>query len=185
MSLDSPIQLHFEGEESDEQVLIVLRAHPITNLGWILMTVILILLPFLGLMSLFYRPAEDIQISLTTTSIAFLVWSLIILGFAFQRYLHWYFNIYILTNKRVVDLDFFGLFHRQVSQAHLLNIQDITFSKAGILQNFLDFGDMNLQTAGTETNFEFRNIPDPDNNQKHVLSLLRQAKSQSLKTNGV
>lgn len=185
MSLDSPIPLRFEGEETDEEVFIVLRSHPITNVGWVLMTVFIILLPFIGLVALFVRQTADLPFSLATAVAGFFVWTLIALGIAFQQYLHWYFNLYILTNRRVVDIDFFGLFHRQISQTHLTNVQDITFSKGGILQNFLDFGNMNLQTAGTETNFEFHNIPDPETNQKHVVSLLRKIKSQKLKHNGV
>ncbi len=185
MSLDSPIPLHFEGEESDEETLIVLRAHPVTNIGWIMMTGLLILLPLFSLVFLVISQRGDLPISLPTVVTAFLVWTLIVFGIALQQYLHWYFNLYILTNRRVVDIDFFGLFHRQISQTHLTSVQDITFSKGGVLQNFLDFGNMSLQTAGTETNFEFHNIPDPETNQKHLISLIRKIKNQNLKHNGV
>lgn len=178
MSLDSPIPLHFEGEEEDEEVLIVLRAHPLVQIGWILSTIFFLFLPFIGLLALFFFQPVGLPFSLITATVAFLVWALLILGVAFQQFLHWYFNLYILTDRRIVDIDFFGLFHRRISQTHLTNVQDITFSKAGILQNFLDFGDMELQTAGTLANFEFRNIPDPETNQKHILGLIRKIKNQ-------
>ena len=178
MNPDSPIPLRFEGEEADEKVLIVLRAHPIVQIGWILSTIFFVLIPLVGLLALFFIQPTGMPFSLVTATVAFLVWVLLILGVAFQQFLHWYFNLYILTDRKVVDIDFFGLFHRQVSQTHLTNVQDITFSKAGILQNFLDFGDMHLQTAETLANFEFRNIPDPETNQKHILSLVRRNKNK-------
>lgn len=184
MSLESPIPLHFEGEEKDEKVLIVLRAHPITNIGWVLTSIIFLIIPVVGLVYLIFTHPPYLPFSLATAFAALLIWELLILGVAFQQFLHWFFNLYILTNKRIVDIDFFGLFHRRVSQTHLFNVQDITYSKAGILQNFLDFGNLHLQTAGTAANFEFISIPDPENSQKHILSLVEQVSGHRLKNYG-
>ncbi len=184
MSLDSPIPLHFEGEEADEKVLVVLRAHTITNIGWVLTSVFLLMIPYLALIYLVFASLENIPFSLWTALVATLFWTLIVLGIAFQQFIHWYFNLYILTNKRIVDIDFFGLFHRRLSQTHLVNIQDITCSKAGVLQNFLDFGDLRLQTAGTSANFEFLNIPDPEGSQKQVLSLVEKVTGHQFKNHG-
>jgi membrane protein YdbS with pleckstrin-like domain len=184
MSLDSPIPLVFEGEEADEKVLVVLRAHPITNIGWVLASIFLLIIPFSVLIYLVFARLENVPFSLGTALVATLFWALIVLGVAFQQFLHWYFNLYILTNKRIVDIDFFGLFHRRLSQTHLINVQDITCSKAGVLQNFLDFGDLNLQTAGTSANFEFLNIPDPEGNQKQMLGLVERVTGQQLKNHG-
>ncbi len=185
MSLDSPIPFHFEGEQKDEKVLIVIRAHPIINIGWILTSVFLLLVSLGMFIYLIFSGPVNLPFSLATAFIAILIWALIIVGIAFQQFLHWYFNLYILTNKRIVDIDFFGLFHRRVSQTHLFNIQDITYSKAGVLQNFLDFGDLRLQTAGTAPNFEFHNIPDPEGSQKHILSLVEQVTGNRFKNYGV
>lgn len=184
MSLTSPIPLHFEGEQKDEQVLVVIRAHPIINIGWVLTSIFLLVVPLSVLIYFIFGLSISLPFSLATALVATLIWALIIVGIAFQQFLHWYFNLYILTNKRIVDIDFFGLFHRRVSQTHLFNIQDITYSKAGILQNFLDFGDLHLQTAGTAPNFEFHNIPDPEESQEQVLSLVEQATGHRLKNYG-
>ena len=83
MSLDSPIPLHFEGEEADEEVLIVLRAHPLVQIGWILSTIVFLLFPLLGLLALFFFQPSGLPFSLITATLAFLVWSLLILGVAF------------------------------------------------------------------------------------------------------
>ena len=69
-------------------------------------------------------------------------------------------------------MDFIGLFHRRVSQAPLSNIEDVTFSKNGLLQNFFDFGDMHIQTAGTLPNFDFHACPDPEGSLKQILDLV-------------
>ena len=166
----------FEGEEADEKVLILLRPHPITNLGWISASLLFLSIPFATWAFLLLYPSLKLPLSIQTTTLMAATWCLIILGIAFQQFLYWNFNIYILTNKRIVDIDFFGLFHRTVSQTPLTNIQDVTYTKAGILQNFFDFGDLDIQTAGTAANFEFHSIPDPEGGQKQILELIAGAK---------
>ena len=164
-------KVRFEGEAIEEQTLFVLRAHPITNVGWVLSTFLVLLLPGLVLTFLLFNKTISVPFSVVTAILAALVWVLVILGVAFQQFVHWYFNIYILTNKRVVDIDFFGLFHRRVSQCTLASVQDVTYTKAGLLPNFLDYGDLHLQTAAAETHFDFISIPDPEGSQHLILDI--------------
>jgi uncharacterized membrane protein YdbT with pleckstrin-like domain len=170
-------KVRFEGEGIEEQTLFVLRAHPITNVGWALSTFLVLLLPGLVLAFLLFNKTISIPFSVFTAILAVLVWVLVILGVAFQQFVHWYFNIYILTDKRVVDIDFFGLFHRRVSQCTLGSVQDVTYTKAGLLPNFLDYGDLHLQTAAAEAHFDFISIPDPEGSQHLILDIIAKYKS--------
>ena len=172
MKISENKKVRFEGEEPEEETLFVLRAHPVTNIGWVITTLLVLILPGLLLVFLFFNKEVSIPVSTTTIISSILVWVLVISGVAFQQFIHWYFNIYILTDKRVVDIDFFGLFHRKVSQCTLGSIQDITYTKAGILHNFLDYGDLHLQTAATETHFDFIAIPDPEGSQHLILDII-------------
>ncbi|MEX0622064.1 MAG: PH domain-containing protein [Candidatus Woykebacteria bacterium] len=168
--------LRFEGEDKQEETLFFLRPHAIINVGWVLVAVFLLILStgvvaFLPNNQFFELPLEP-----TTVYLSILVFDLVIAGGAFQWFLHWYFNIYVLTNKRLVDIDFFGLFHRKISQTTLRNVEDVTYSKHGVLQNFFDFGDVHIQTAGTLPNFEFHAIPDPEGSVQQILNLVAKYK---------
>ncbi len=44
--VENPTDCRFEGQDADEKILLLLRAHPITNLPWIFMAIIFFLLPF-------------------------------------------------------------------------------------------------------------------------------------------
>lgn len=166
----------FEGEENGEEVLFMMRPHVIINLGWMLAGLFLLALPFLILIFLGKVKTFDNVLQSDTILLVISVWSLIILGGVFQWILHWLFNIYILTNRRIVDIDFLGLFHRRVSQAPLKNIEDVTFSKKGLFQSFFDYGDLHVQTAGTLPNFDFHAIPDPEGSMKQMLNLVAKSK---------
>jgi len=167
----------FETQGPDEKILFVLRAHPIVNLGWILFGALFLLLPIL-LTTLLPIFSVSLPAAISARGIfgLVLVWYLITFGVVLQNFLLWYFNIYIITNKRVVDIDFYHLFYKQVSEAPLENVQDITNREVGILQNWLDFGDVFIQTAGETENFEFTNVTDPDGVQKNLLDLVATAK---------
>lgn len=167
--------LSFEGEEAGEKVLFMVRPHVITNLGWVLVTIFLLVVPWIVLIILAMF-SIDMLVPINTFLLIVATWSLVVLGGAFLWLLHWFFNIYILTNRRVVDIDFAGLFRRTMSQAPLRNIEDVTFTKNGLFPNFFDYGDLHIQTAGALPNFEFYAIPDPEGSLKEILDLVAKVK---------
>jgi len=168
-------QVRFEGEEEQEQTLLLLRPHIFTNFGWLLAISALLVIP------LFVKPFFDlaqleVSIDSTTLFLVLFAWDLLLISVAFQKFLYWYFNTYIVTNQRVVDMDFFGLFYRKTSQTALRNIEDVSVSKGGIAQNFFDYGDLMIQTAGAQEHFEFLSVPDPEGVQRKLLELVTQYK---------
>jgi hypothetical protein len=79
----------------------------------------------------------------------------------FERFLNWFFNIHIITNKRVVDMDFDHLLHRNISEAPLRNIEDITYSVSGAIQTVFNFGTVTVQTAAEQRELEFNRVAEP------------------------
>jgi len=67
----------------------------------------------------------------------------------------------LLTNKRVVDIEQKGMFSREVSTLRLDRIQDITVGVHGLIQTFLNFGEIHVQTAGQEREFVVRGLKNP------------------------
>ena len=152
----------FETQGEDEKLLLLLRAHFVTNTRWFLITILLILTPLIAIFTTVLDPVID-NFNIPQKSIDgfVLIWYLGFFAYAFQNFLTWYFNIYIVTDRRVVDIDFFQLLYKRVSSAHLENIEDITFTVGGVSQVLFHYGDIHIQTAGTQTNFEFLKIPNP------------------------
>ena len=75
--------------------------------------------------------------------------------------MNWYFNIGIITNKQVVDVDFNVLTFRDVTRTELFHIEDITVKVSGFISSIVDYGDVFIQTAGSEINTEFFQVPHP------------------------
>lgn len=154
-----PDKVNFETRESEEKVILLLRQHPITLLPKALVTALMILAP--SILSIFpilsfSRLPPNFQF------IAVLIWYLATAAFVIQSFLPWFFNVYIVTDERVVDIDFYNLVYKEVSDANIDKIQDVTYKMGGVVRTLFNYGDVLIQTASEVPNFEFLAVPKPD-----------------------
>lgn len=80
----------------------------------------------------------------------------------------------IITNKCITEVTQEGLFNRKISQLAVSNIEDATADRSGIFQTLLNFGVLNIETAGETDNFFFHFCPEPDRYAKTVLEMREQ-----------
>jgi uncharacterized membrane protein YdbT with pleckstrin-like domain len=73
----------------------------------------------------------------------------------------WDADILIVTSQRLVDVDQRGIFTRIVTETPLDTIQDVSWSRRGMVQTLFRFGNVKVQTAGATANCEAVNIPQP------------------------
>jgi len=159
--------IRFDGQESDETTILVLRAHPITWLPWILNGVFfLVLLLFLNIF--FSSYLDYFQKIFVNLFILALIFSYLLFNFFL-----WFFNVGIVTNKRILDIDFYDLIYKETTIAMLDKIEDITAKVGGFFSSFFDYGSVFVHTAGEEKNIEFINIPRPHEVIKIINKLTR------------
>jgi membrane protein YdbS with pleckstrin-like domain len=152
-----PHNVNFENRDPEEKVILFLRRHPITNLGWISLTLVLVIAPpFLTVLPLFDNvPFRYIILG------AF-IWYLFTFIYAFERFLDWFFSVNIITDERIFDFDFFNLTYRKVTDVNIDKIQDVTVSIGGGIGTLLNFGDVLIQTAAEIPEIDFLDVPQPD-----------------------
>ena len=132
----SPEGIRFETQEKEEKVVLFLRQHLVVLLGPTLLVILLALSPVLLFPFLlqFLTLPIDVPIQYVVVGTAF--WYVVTFGYALMSFLRWFFNIYVVTDKRIVDIDFLHLLYKEFSEARLERIQDINFKSGGILQLF-------------------------------------------------
>lgn len=74
---------------------------------------------------------------------------------------NYYLDVWLVTTRRIIDIEQHGLFSRDFSEFRLDKIQDITIEVKGILPTLLRFGDIHVQTAGEDREFIIKGIPKP------------------------
>jgi membrane protein YdbS with pleckstrin-like domain len=93
---------------------------------------------------------------------------------------HWL-DAWVITNKRVVDIEQRGFFSRQVSSFPLERIQDVTYDTQGFIATWLRFGNVRIQTASITNDFIMYQVPDPDQVKERVMDVI--AKRETPVTN--
>lgn len=88
-------------------------------------------------------------------------WLLIcwITGFIFWT--NYFLDVWIVTNKKLIDIEQLGLFQREISVLELDKIQDVTSEVHGIVATLMDFGKIHVQTAGTQREFVISDVEHP------------------------
>ncbi len=171
-----PQSTHFATQGSSETILLILRRHPITQLLWILLAAILVILP------LFFTPYlsnifADLRIPPSYLLVLNLFWYLVTFAFILTNFVLWYFNVNIITNKRVLDVDFPSLLIQEVNGTLIPQIEDTTYRRIGVLATLFDYGNVYVQTAGTTANIEFLQVPHPRQTVKIILDLMGDAQN--------
>lgn len=175
-----PDGVRFETQDTSEQVLLLMRRHPITNLGWLLSVGLLFLTPMFIAPLVIQFGLNFMRLPAGYYLILPLIWYLGTFGYALTSFLNWYFNVYIVTNERVVDIDWYGLLYKQLSSTQLTKIQDVTYKQGGILDTFFNFGTVYIQTAGTEPNFEFTAVPKPHQVVEQINQIIEAHSNQNM-----
>lgn len=152
-----PRHVRFETQSDREHVILALRRHPITNLPWILIALVMSLAPLL----LQLIPVANI-IPARVEVVIVIGWYLLIVGYILESFLSWFFNVNIITDERIVDIDFHSLISKRISSAKIDNIEDVSGETVGFLRSILNFGTVVVQTAGETKEFEFIDVPHPD-----------------------
>lgn len=164
-----PNKIHFVAADPEEKIILVLRKHPITNIPWIITAILLIVAPLL----LDTLPIFD-TLPLNLRLIATLFWYLVTAAFILEEFLNWFFNVYIVTDERVFDVDFINLIYREISDANIDQIQDVTTKVGGVIPTLFNYGDVVIQTAAEIPQIEFLAVPRPDT----VAQVLRELRIQ-------
>jgi len=169
---------HLPNQRKDEKVELFLRRH------WF--AIVTIVVAFLALtvipLAIGYAMRDPVHrilenplfgpVLVIVSSMYFLaVWL-----FAFLEFTDYYLDVWIVTNERIINIEQKGLFHRTASELHLTAVQDVTSDVQGIIHTVFDYGNVQVQTAGEQGRFIFKNIERPEKVKEHVVQLVEDDK---------
>jgi hypothetical protein len=84
-------------------------------------------------------------------------------------------DVWIVTDKRIVNIEQIALFQRSVSELEHSKIQDITSEIHGILPTLFRYGYIYIQTAGETQRFVFKQVPNPVKTRNIIMKLQKKA----------
>lgn len=143
---------------SEENILKTFYHHPLPLLGTILGTV-MASVPFFLVASFFQGVLDSKQMFALYTGIFVLF--LLIAAYISMLY---FWDRLIVTNKRVVHVDWKGLFLSEEVEADLSDIQDISIKQLGLLTSLalFNFGTFQISTASAKASIIFKHATNPE-----------------------
>lgn len=168
-----PSGIRVDQLEQGEEILLFLRSHHVTNIPWIVTTFLLLLVPvaLFPLLDAIFPSFLTISINFKIALVLFFY--LITFGYALISFLQWFYNIGIIASSNILDIDYSQVVQVHVSATKVEKIEDVSFKQTGFIQTLFNYGDLDIQTAGSHPNFELRNIPNPDKAALMIQRLIR------------
>lgn len=172
----------FLGKEEGEEVIYFCRPHWFIFLKQVILFAIIFALPIL--LYIFVRTQfadfismnrfDAIEIILLLVGSVYL---LLMLTTFFNAWLAYYLDVWLVTNKRIVNFQTDGFFSRKLLATNLSNIQDAKSEMHGFWASLFHFGTVRVQTAGSEQNLEFIAVGSPEKIVTFINELAQKARA--------
>ncbi len=153
---------YFADQLDDEEVLYVFRKHPIVMRKGLVFGMLGILL---GTVPGYLKP--EYSYFFGGLAAGFLLGGLIF----FPSWIGWFYSVFIVTDKRFIQISQKGLFHRSVVDIGLNQIQMVNYEIAGFQETLLGFGTIMMQTYMGD--LVIHDVHNPAKTQKKLLKILR------------
>jgi uncharacterized membrane protein YdbT with pleckstrin-like domain len=150
---------HFRGQHRGEKIIKIVRRHWFNILQQYLIIIAMVLLLSFSLQvlpSIFSSPGNRETIWFLETFFLLMIWI-----YSFIVWIDFYFDVWIITDNRIVNIEQKALFMRHISELKFSKIQDVSIEVEGFIPTILNYGDVHIQTAGTKSRFLFHKVPDP------------------------
>lgn len=161
---------YFEDQLEDEQMLLLFRKHPIVmRNGLIFASIGMILGPIYVTVLTYARPNNPPTMQFFFMSLLFSLVAALILFF--PSWLSWYFSVYALTDKRLMQIKQKGFFHRSLVDISNDQISMVNYEIKGMQETLLGFGTITVQTYVGE--LVIKDVAHPKKVHKELTSKLR------------
>lgn len=165
-----PLGVSFKNQTPDEKIVLFLRRHFATNLSWMVLLIILLLLP-LALNTFIDRSASPFTfLPPALITIFTLFYYLCVFSYGLVNFMNWFYNITFITTKRIVDIDFSDLVYHDVATTMLSVVEDVNYTKTGFIRSLFNYGDLFVRTASDKSNFEAYAVPQPEHASDIIVS---------------
>ena len=137
--------------DADEQMILVVHRH------W-LVGIKMLFLPTLALFTLtsllFLLPERVITFAILILLLTTCIWLL-------RNFFDYFLDAWIITNTGIIDVEWFGWFHRESARVLYSDIQGVSYEVKGLLQTLLQHGTISIEKISTGSSIAMKNVHKP------------------------
>lgn len=99
----------------------------------------------------------------------FLIWGIVGIFAIFYCFVDWYYDAWLLTNTGVIDVERNGLFDITATRIEYHMMEGMSYTIKGVLQTFLNFGDITIDKLGAQTFVVLKDAASPKKLERLVM----------------
>lgn len=99
------------------------------------------------------------------------VWTLLVLFYGLKKYLSWLLNAYIITDKRIISVEYKLPFGKRSIEVIISSIENIIVTVPGLWSRLAQTGSLTVLGAGQQTRMELLNISEPVKVKQEIWSI--------------
>lgn len=122
--------------------------------------------------------ADDFGIVTIIILLSLSVYLLFIWLLFFFSIIDYFLDIWVITDKRIIDIQQNGFFSRAISEQMISKIQDISSDTHGFWPTVWKYGNLTVQTAAETNKFYFEEISNPEEVRDLLIRLAASAATQ-------
>jgi uncharacterized membrane protein YdbT with pleckstrin-like domain len=166
----------FRGQQPDETTIFIRRQHPL-YLVLPLWPAVLSAIAFAVLHLIHSTNPRFNAFVMLASGLLIVVSIFFVLKWLVVDLINWFYNIFVLTDRRIIEAR--GFFTPNRQEAQLDRIQQVQVERSNIVEFLLDIGDVNVFTAGSQGDLQIRHVGHPD----EMLDQIREAE-RNYRTSG-
>jgi len=163
----------------DEKIVYFTRRHWASMLfNFFIMLAMAILPILLFFMILITADISMSVLSINIVTIVAAVYYLVLASYILTQWIDYYYDILIITQKEIIDINQDGIFNREINEISIINVQDVTSHVKGFFPTLFAYGDVIAESAGERTQtYIINNIPNPMEVASRILEIHDQLKT--------
>lgn len=160
-------------QKSYEHIEYEIRRHPITFIPIAFLFLVLMLVPLIlyFVISTIFPVLLDSPIAYPLLVLLTSAYLLTMYLLFFVRFIDYYLDLWIVTNDRIIDVEQHNLFSRSITELDLFRIQDVTVEIHGMFPMLINYGDVSVKTASSNTHIVFYAVGHPNKIREDLIKL--------------
>lgn len=164
-----PQGVRFDRKEQDEEVILVTRKHWTAFVTHLFTALFLPIIPIV----LLILSSNNEAYGKGTIYLGLFVASLVIsMNIIVTALIQWYYNVSIITDKRILALKVVTIFHHTYTEILWRKIQDVGHDTVGPFSYLFDVGNLYIDTAGEGIDLTLTYVPKPRDVQDVINNLV-------------
>lgn len=151
----------FAGQNKGEVIFLLVRRHWITNVNWIIRNIFYCFVPLIIFLVIDFLNLDVTFFSWRLYVLAAVAYYSLIVTNVVRDFFDWYFDVYIVTNERLLEYQFKPFANYSIEEIFIENIEGVKQKTPGFIASVFNYGNVTVQTEAKDKEIRINYVSNP------------------------